>query len=324
MSIKKYSIISTAFLLLILPVIYNLNPHARANPFPDRYINLNPLAHEIKNGGFSIFPIIGGWGEFGKYSSSASDFEHNYNAKLGVAAEFFRYKNLLTLMVSSDIELVANPRSEINFNPRSFFWQEGFIFIYNFNYFYGQIGYIHRCKHDIDNLEILDEEGERKERVIIYDSILLKFVSRKLNLLGHEFFPLETILFLRGDFFVYTDDDIIWSVEPGLKERSSFNNLKTSFQFGLTTDLIKYEFFALYFKGQYAINIFTYGDSNSNKTFGASSYVFEMGLSIMGGGGRMNLFFNYEYQYDTAINPYRENAHLLLIGLRIYDNRVYY
>ena len=55
------------------------------------------------------------------------------------------------------------------FNPRAIFWEEGVLAGFRLDEGIAlQAGYIHRCKHDIDNLEIT-ARGREEQRTLIYN-----------------------------------------------------------------------------------------------------------------------------------------------------------
>lgn len=102
------------------------------------------------------FSQVGGWGSFGSYALSG-DRDHHWYQQLAAFAEIYRHGNEWSVAVTSQIEFIANDDNDVNFSPRAIFWEEGLLITRRQNRFFLQLGYYHRCKHDIDNLRIGEE-----------------------------------------------------------------------------------------------------------------------------------------------------------------------
>lgn len=141
---------------------------ATAQRFPDRTLVLNPLAQRTAaDTAVQLVSLVTGWGEFGGYLRNGDD-EHAWIQRLGALAELVRWDSTASLGFVSEIEFIANPHNDIRFNPRAVFWQEGFLFTRRAGQWHWQLGYYHRCKHDVDNLTV------GQERSLIYGSLLGK------------------------------------------------------------------------------------------------------------------------------------------------------
>ncbi len=164
----------------------------------ERAIILNPLANPAAitadEGKSSWFTQVGGWGSFGNYGLH-SDRDHAWYQQLGAYMEIFRKGNRSSLAFTSQIEFIADLQNDINFNPRAIFWEEGLLYTHKIGASYLQVGYYHRCKHDIDNLEIA------QERSLIFGSIMASYTF-PLSLLGDE----DLLMSLQYDHYTVTWD----------------------------------------------------------------------------------------------------------------------
>ncbi len=284
--------------------------------YPDRMFVVNPLAAKTTETGLQLLPMAGGWGDFSRYISSESDWEHHWGSRLGAAIDIVRYNDIFSFTIYSDIELIANPRSEITYNPRSFYWQETFQFNYKTDSMYMHAGYSHRCKHDVDNLEVLDNTGERKQLVLIYDSIYLRLVSENVRFAINPVVPIDSFFFMRWDYFVIKEDDRLYAADISL--RNKINDLSFTWQVGLHSTLVTCKQLNVVLKAHYIFNVYT-GATNSIKR----NYYIETGIALRGREAEMTFFLAYEYQERTFINPYNERSRLLYAGLRIGDKRLY-
>ncbi len=104
-----------------------------------------------------------GWGSFEGYLFQ-SDSLHGWRQVMGAMVDFWRRDTTILLSFVAAIEFHANFNNDIAFNPRAQFWEEGLVLSFFADDWVVQTGYLHRCKHDIDNLAL------GQERTLIYGS----------------------------------------------------------------------------------------------------------------------------------------------------------
>ncbi len=315
MKLKKYIIILNMVWAVLMPL-----HQAGAVVYPDRGILLNPLQTTRQTDDCGLFTMTGGWGEIDKKMAENTDDQHNWSVKLGAALELFRYRNSFSFTASSDIELVANDQSEMKFNPRSFFWQESFMGSFSGGPIYYQTGYVHRCKHDIDNIEVQDKTGEKRQAVFIYDSIFLRVITKEFRILNSVNFPFVSRFYIRDDYFVLRDDSRIY--EYPADEKYSIENLINTVQAGVNIDIIRAKNFDIYTRLQYKISFFS-ENVNGDSAGYRNDYFAECGIRLKGEQGVMQFFLNYEYIDYTMINPFNEKTRVLYFGIRTGDRRMY-
>lgn len=160
-------------LLTVLLFSFIIYADANAQRLIERGMTLNPLNHpgvDVAEGEVEWFPQVGGWASFGNYGLYSDD-DHTWYQHLGAYVEIYRRGNESSLALTSQIEFVANSDNDINFSPRAIFWEEGLLYTRSAGRSYWQLGYYHRCKHDIDNLRF----GE--ERTMVFGSVLARIIT---------------------------------------------------------------------------------------------------------------------------------------------------
>lgn len=279
----------------------------------DRMYIFNPLFNIEKNildGHTSIMNSIGGWGEFGGYRIQRDD-EHAWYQKLGAFIEFFRTGDYESFSFVSNIEFIAKPYNDIRFKPRSIFWEEGFLYSRKTEYFYWQIGYFHRCKHDIDNLLA------GKERALIFGSIQGKIIL-PFDMLKEKNNALFSV---RSELYTILQD----SRYPRSWNSFSYNwkqligSLGINFNF---TKAVSKRYWYFYLNSYSMINLFGKEEGFTNRFNGLQRASVNAGLSTgisIRGKAEIRIGLTYEYLSDTGINPYPEDAHLISIGVSVLD-----
>jgi hypothetical protein len=159
------------FLFVISAVLFTASI-SHAQRLIERGMILNPLenpAVDLRADESAWFPQVGGWAAFGSYGLYG-DENHQWYQHLGGYFEIYRRANRASLAFTGQIEFIADAENDINFSPRAIFWEEGLLFTHRFNRFLLQLGYYHRCKHEIDNLRF------EEERTTVFGSALGRVV----------------------------------------------------------------------------------------------------------------------------------------------------
>lgn len=261
--------------------------------------------------GFEIMGRLSGWGEISRYIPGLTDDEHNYDVRSGLYVELLRWADSYDLAFQTDVELVANPDSIIGFNPRAFFWDESLSAGASLGGFVLDGGYTHRCKHDIENLDILYSEGEERSRVMIYDSVFLRGTTVPFR--PFECFRTSSVVIAcKVDYFTVIMDDRKWSLALSKSEldKGSAEELVSSAEADLIVTFFKAGHMALRGKSAVVQSILS-GGLFEYDSLG------ELSADIDGKGGTLSFYLRYEHQYDICINPYPQEADLIMAGIRV-------
>lgn len=292
---------------------------ARGQNFPDRIVLVDPLADTSRNrSGWNWLPGTILYAEFSRYlNSSGSD--HRWNARTGGALEILRIDDRWSVHAMGTVEVVVDPQNDIAFNPRAIFWEEGLFVERRMGARSGlQFGYMHRCKHDIDNLEVLILRGATEQRTLIFSGPSFRYLERPRRIDDTDF---EWGGALREDLFLHLLDD---RLPP--ESRSAGRTMESAIA-ATTVDLrVRWR----PAEGHVAcavmagVMVTAFGDTSgfterfSDITlFGSLSYL-EFGIDFFNpDGGSLVLFARAESQRDAAILSRPQSKNLVMIGIRM-------
>ena len=318
---------ATAIFCLALAVFPQL---LVAQRFPERFFTINPLgvplsAEAVAKAGDSNFVWMSGFGFWAGFERYA-DFDpaHAWRSPFGAFAEIARwrarneqgeYGKRSGIFGVATFDHVADPDNDITFNPRAVWWEEGVVFATELDSArFGesaawsslQIGYYHRCRHEVDNL------FRNESRVMIYGSLTGKYLLE---------FPRSAS-----------------GVEGFASARADVYTIRTDYRFPFAFDRLKPNFFDLV--GSLGVNAHLSGDlpwkqlgwyagarlfatafaddRDFFRRFGtinalAFDYGAILGVSVEG-AVRCRIGLQYEYLSDTEMQPFPEARHLLSIG----------
>ncbi len=300
-SFGRVAMLLRAILLLpaFLPIaaFLLLNPGtAEAQRQATRSLLINPLLderHHMPEGEVNSFNMFGGWAGFGHFVYSSDD-HHLWHQDLGGYVELWRQGSSQSLLLTGHIQFIADPHNDINFNPRAIFWEEGLVYTARMDPGYLQLGFLHRCKHDIDNLD------RGKERSLIFSSVTVRY-QQPLSLFR------ENDLLLMGAYDNYL---ITWDrrIPRELEERGpDWNDLDNEF----------------------TLQAHWQGDPTGSGPFVDSrihllsldrNLYINRGLSagwqVHRSGGAFRVALGYEYLHDSGVPAIPEGVHLVSVGIR--------
>lgn len=247
---------------------------------------------------------FGGWITAGPYV--VADRDHAWHHEIGGVLEIVRGAEW-RLLATAQSTLIADPDNSIRFNPRANFWEEGLLFVQQFESFDLQLGYVHRCKHDVDNLAL----GE--ERALIFGSVL----GRAVIPLSSR--PSDASVALQTDLYTALQDDrhppalegigpdwnrLLGALHVDLHLRQPLPGPGVGVYFAPSGSILAYS------QNEGFVDRFRAWD-RARVNGGASA-----GLSVR---GRAELRIGVEYTYlsDTAIPPRPRDAHLVRLSVQV-------
>lgn len=284
--------------LFSLGLFFSLNTLTEAQRLIERGMILNPLENslvDLNSGDSQWFSQVGGWGSFGSYGMYG-DENHEWYQHLGAYLEIYRRGSVSSLAVTGQIEFIADTNNDINFSPRAIFWEEGILYTHRVRRSFVQIGYYHRCKHDIDNFRF----GE--ERTIVFGSGLARLVV-PISLFSAE----DTRIAFQYDHYTIT-----WEKRtPDTFQNGKFDwdQLRHSFKINAS---LKHP---LRGKANFYVDSYLMGTLLEDHSWFNGQIRAEIGSSTPAGDIRFGV--HLEHLGDSGIPVHPTNATLVGIGIRI-------
>lgn len=291
-------------ILLIIPVV-----SAHAVCLIDRGNRYDPFIMDPDSGN-GICPSAYGWGEFARFVYR-TDQNHYWMAKLGAYGEFFRIQDRFSLVLNSDLQLTASSNNLfIAFGPRAFYWHESLVFYMKFGQSTFGAGYYHRCKHDVDNLNIFLMNNVYYARTLIWDSIVLKWTLRPVNVKLSDKLSFDVMAFADNHYYVIKQDGV--SAEYGSRV-PSYTNLIDTVSIGARLDFPAGMVVHWYIQPQMTFDLYHI----EGATFLTTDCFLETGVGLNGKAFDFDIFMRYETIYDTGVDPFLTSGEYVMLGLKV-------
>ncbi|MBS1913311.1 MAG: hypothetical protein JST22_15085 [Bacteroidetes bacterium] len=293
---------------------------AAAQNLPDRAVVLDPLGnHAADTNGFAWLNAMQLYGEFSRYSNG-SGAHHRWNAKSGGFIEFARWDSTWSIGMMGTMEMVADAASDIGFNPRAIFWEEGILASVRLNHDAAfQFGYMHRCKHDVDNLEPYLYSNRIEQYTLIYSGLTTRLLLRP-RLVADGPVQLFASAAARNDAFLHLYDER----HPQEAERTGRNMYTLADALNLTAriDARPHDArYGLHLSAGSMLSLFGSGTDLGgrwrNLQIETAVPFVELGLDLFNPrAGAFTVFARGEWQRDGAIDPFTTAARLFAVGIR--------
>jgi len=285
-------------------IVFFSSSVAAAQIFPSRCIIIAPEFRPLTDTtqGAQFLHQQGLWGNLAKGLNSTGD-RYGWSIATGALIQFVEWQHS-SIFMQGDFEVLADKYNDISFNPRSIFWTEGFVYADKIDNTELQFGYIHRCKHDIDNLDT-NQIGNGERRTLIYGSAMLRGIWRDVNLMG-----IHSDLWAQVDEYLIKQDtrtpDII---QP---RKYDIEKLNSSISGGLRFDILNF----MYLRASTSIAAY-----NSYKTVSVDGRA-ELGVEFTGDAMAMNIFIGFESFQDDLNRPTPVSSKYPFIGLRFFGKNI--
>jgi hypothetical protein len=312
----------TAFLLHLVAAAALAATPLAAQVLPDRIVVLDPMSdRSLDTAGFTWLNGARLYAEFARYTPG--DRDHRWNAKTGGVVEVLRWDSTANVTIIGTMEVVVDPNNDIAFNPRAIFWEEGVLVTVAPRLEYVppiQIGYVHRCKHDIDNLEILVGGGPREQRTLIFSGILVRMLLRETPLVTGDWI-VSASGSLRLDRYLHRLDD---RLDPDA--RLVGNDIEEMVQSSTLTARINVQPAGARWRAHLLASgmLTEHGADRDRDTdeleLDASLPFVELGFDLFNpAGSSFTIFLRYEHQRDAGIGSIPTSASLTMLGVRVAD-----
>jgi hypothetical protein len=146
-AIRVAQLVPNAFAVVAL--LLSASPLA-AQLYAHRTLVPVPLDDTTRARGF--LPAIDYFADVQRSSGSAGD-DRAWGIRLAGTAEMWRIGRGMSFLIFAADEVAANSLKDGGFNPRGISWELGAAFVRRFAAFDWQIGFVHICRHEVDNTD---------------------------------------------------------------------------------------------------------------------------------------------------------------------------
>jgi hypothetical protein len=113
---------------------------------------LVPVPLDDTSRAIGFLPAIDYFADAQRSFGSAGD-DRAWGIRLAGTAEMWRVGRGMSFLLSAADEVAANALKDGGFNPRGISWELGAAFVRRFAAFDWQVGFVHVCRHEIDNTD---------------------------------------------------------------------------------------------------------------------------------------------------------------------------
>ncbi len=259
----------------------------------------------------------GMWGNLSHGFHSTGE-RYGWDISFGGFFELVQWRRSAISLVG-DFEILADTYNNISFNPRAIYWTEGLLYSLDFTYdsdtlFPGlnrqlSFGYIHRCRHDVDNLDY-NTVGAHESRSLIYGSLMGRLVGSNFPIIP----GIKATVTLQIDQYIIRQDDRIPASTTLLYD---INTLNTSIAAGMKIDIYHWGDALLYMRYMGVQSAY-----NAYKDW-ASQFRAEAGLEFSGAATRMSVFIGDEsFIKDDLNRPTPVPSDFFYVGFRFIGKNV--
>jgi hypothetical protein len=276
---------------------------------PSRFVTIVPKLRPISDTtGAHYLTQHGLWANLQKGFKSAGD-RFGWSIAFGGILEFFSWPGA-SLGMQGSIEVLSDTRNDIGFNPQGVNWEEGFIYNQQIGFVELSGGYLHRCVHNIDNLQTTNPEARNMQRTLIYGSLTARALIRDLKVITSSLSG--TSFSLEADYYLVSED--YRYPEQSLNVGPNVENLIASFTEAFTINFFKIDSTTIYLRGIVTGNI--YKDQYGSNAHG------EYGVKIGGEAMNMEVFLGGESFDDDGGSIFPRESNFFYLGLRFYGKNI--
>lgn len=280
---------------------------------PSRSFILAPKMREVTDTtkGVKFLRQNGLWGNLARGFKSTDD-RFAWGVSFGGIIGFAEWENS-SIYLQGDAEVLADTYNDISFNPRSIFWTEGIMYGMRLDQKSDlHVGYIHRCKHDIDNLGS-NTVAANEERTLIYGSLQGKFVTRDFKLSENHLIDAFD-MYATLDYYIVKQDYRF--PHEYTDSGNSVEDLTFSLDLGMKVHMVSIDDVMLYLRGAFKVSGYNWFDDIVTDVRG------EIGAELKGEGTTMDVFVGVEGLQDDMTRPEPVKSNYIYLGFRFIANSI--
>jgi hypothetical protein len=282
---------------------------------------LVPVPLDDTTRAIGFLPAIDYFADAQRSFGSAGD-DRAWGIRLAGTAEVWRVGRGMSFLLSAADEVAANALKDGGFNPRGISWELGFAFVRRFAAFDWQVGFVHVCRHEIDNTDhpripttptsyvpterTMSANGPRT--ALIFHPIALGSVAgRRIQLRGA----------VAGESYYHKWDG---RTAPDTTPSMAFNSWMQAR--GAASGAVRLEVelwrrSTVFVRGSGIGVFFRAADGHPVTSSVRGNQRFEAGWRMPGSGAALELYVASERLFDDVMMPDPRPSHMTGIGFRL-------
>lgn len=278
-----------------------------------------PLDDTTRAVGF--LPAIDYFADVQRSSGSAGD-DRAWGIRLAGTAEMWRLGRNMSFLISAADEVAANALKDGGFNPRGISWELGAAFVRRFAAFDWQIGFVHICRHEVDNTDhpeipvtppdyvpterTMSANGPRMS-LILRPAVLPSVFGRRVTVRG----------IVAGESYSHKWDG---RTAPDTTPAMAFNSWKLAQGAASGAVRIEAEVWkqsALFIRASGISVLFRASPANPVISKLRANHRVEAGWRMPGSGAAMEVYLATERLFDDVMVPTPRSSRMTGIGIRL-------
>lgn len=315
-STSAFRLLACPIILLICTTFGSIDGAVAGPIFPSRNVIILPKWQpEADPDSTALFAANSFWSTVEHGMNSVQD-QFGWTIQFGGTVEFVRWGEHASLFAINNMELTADTHNDIHFNPRGAFWEEGVMFARHTKSLDYELGFIHRCRHDVDNADSAAVFGVGEERTLIYNSLAQRVILGTYNVVDSS---VALRPWFKAEEYLVREDYRIPKADSNLG--TSFRTLAASLGAGVVIDLYHNASSMIYTRAEILASFFgTTSDFfrrfTTIKTITLDDHV-EIGYAFSGKATKLQLFVGWQRFDDDASTPIPKNNEFLSVGFRV-------
>jgi hypothetical protein len=306
---------SVALALLVAGV----RPDASAQLYAHR--TLVPVPLDDTTRAIGLLPAIDYFADV-QFSSGSAGNDRAWGIRFAGSAELWRASRTTTFLISAADELAANTaRKDGYFNPRGISWELGLGVVHRFAAFDWQLGLVHVCRHEIDNLDhpelptpagyvptqrTMSANGPRSS-FILRPTSLGSLLGRRLHVRG---------VIAAESYYHKWDGREAGDTTPAMAY-DSWIQARGAASGALRVEAELWRHSALFVRGS-GIGVFFRGAPGYPITAPVrGNHRLEAGWRALGSGGSLELYVATERLFDDLMTPVPRPSRMTGVGFRL-------
>lgn len=278
-----------------------------------------PLDDTTRSSGF--LPAIDYFADVQRSFGSAGD-DRAWGIRLAGAAELWRVGRGMSVLLSAADEVAANSLKDGGFNPRGISWELGLAIVRRFDGFDWQVGFVHICRHEIDNTDhprmpATPPDYEPTERTMSANGPRTALILRPITLGSLLRRRLQLRAAVAGESYHHKWDGRSAPDTTPSMAFDSWMRAQGAASAALRLEVEIWRRSAVFVRGSGIGVFFRAADAYPVTSSVRGNHRFEAGWRMPGTGAALELYVATERLFDDVMVPRPRPSRMTGIGLRL-------